>query len=84
MNILQTHFKKDHVHVRLWTRFYSILQAFKVGHFGDVRPLRELITFISDVDNFLAGYCCSACTCIHFHQEIVTFFFRKKNVTTSL
>ena len=25
VDILQKHFKKDHVHMRLWTRFYSIL-----------------------------------------------------------
>ena len=24
MNILQKHFKKDHVHMRLWTRFYGM------------------------------------------------------------
>ena len=24
VDILQKHFKKDHVHMRLWTRFYSI------------------------------------------------------------
>ena len=25
VDILQKHFKKDHVHMRLWTRFYGIL-----------------------------------------------------------
>ena len=24
MDILQKHFKKDHVHMRFWTRFYGI------------------------------------------------------------
>ena len=24
MNILQKHFKKDHVHMRLWTRLYGM------------------------------------------------------------
>ena len=31
VDILQKHFKKDHVHMRLWTRFYGISSFFRVA-----------------------------------------------------
>ena len=31
VDILQKHFKKDHVHMRLWTRFYGIQVVYAIG-----------------------------------------------------
>ena len=34
VDILQKHFKKDYIHMRLWTRFYGTLLASKVCNAG--------------------------------------------------
>ena len=39
MDILQKHFKKDHVHMRLWTRFYGMVfqdSELRVGYFNGI------------------------------------------------
>ena len=41
VNILQKHLKKDHVHMRLWTRFYGMLSL----HNANIEPLKFVTKF---------------------------------------
>ena len=38
MDILQKHFKKDHVNMRLWTRFYGMKLSYKRGVINERYP----------------------------------------------
>ena len=44
VDALQKHFKKDHVHMRLWTRLYGIKKFFTVQFY----PLKALVNIVFD------------------------------------
>ena len=66
VDILQIHFKKDHVHMRLWTRFYSILAHWKLvlsilglgslGNYACYNQIKSSLTrWIKEKANQFAG-----------------------------
>ena len=75
VDILQKHFKKDHVHMRLWTRFYGTTQCMGSGDYTVDEGISSDIDKLSFLGNWHRGLigwllCVCVCDCV-CHLEML-------------